>query len=475
MKRSVPPGSIPHGYIPPGSAQIGRNPLRMLTRRGHGFWVLGLFILGAGMLADQRDVLRIGLLLIAVPVLALFLVTGARLRLSCRREISPERVQIGASLIGRIQISRGSRLPAGMVLLEDCVPPELGNSPRFTLDHSSASRTRSVEYPLFGRVRGRWTCGPVLVRTTDPFGLVRVDRRFTATTEVLVTPQISRLRSLNRAGGQGRAGETPAHQVGIGGADDVLIREYRDGDDVRRVHWPSTARRGELMVRREEQSSDPGARIILDSRTVAHAGTGIDDSLEWAVSAATSIGLHFLVNGYALEVFDAGGRMPLSSPGQERQGTSTEMLIRRFSELRGRRTTSMRYALDAARPDRRIRLAIAIMGRTSAEEANTVLRAQPAGTGGLAIMLDVDSFADSQHRTEPPASPSASSWNHQQLGRAAVGGPVDPSPNDPLDGTKPPGRTAADVLRANGWQVIVAQHQTSVAEIWDQFLLQAAR
>ena len=81
------------------------------------------------------------------------------------------------------------------------------------------------------------------------------------------------------------------------GEDDVIPRAYRDGDELRRVHWRSTARYGELMVRREEQRWRNKATVFLDSRSVAHVGSGAASSFEMAVSAAASLGVHIAQEG----------------------------------------------------------------------------------------------------------------------------------------------------------------------------------
>ena len=66
----------------------------------------------------------------------------------------------------------------------------------------------------------------------------------------------------------------------MAGEDDVIPRAYRDGDELRRVHWRSTARYGELMVRREEQRWRNRATVLLDSRSISHMGTGAGSSFE---------------------------------------------------------------------------------------------------------------------------------------------------------------------------------------------------
>jgi hypothetical protein len=75
----------------------------------------------------------------------------------------------------------------------------------------------------------------------------------------------------------------------------VLVREYQARDDVRRIHWPSTARTGSLMVRREEAAWDPTAWLLLDSRAGVHPAVGsLSPTFEALVSAAASLGVRML-------------------------------------------------------------------------------------------------------------------------------------------------------------------------------------
>ena len=186
-----------------------RRPWRLLHRPAADvFVIVGLLVVIAAMVAGQRDVMRIGLLLLALPVIAAVLVARARLRLSCERSVEPAQVPLGSPMRGRIMLGQEGRLPAGILLLEDSVPAELGNRPRFVVDKADLSWRREVEYPMLGRVRGRFHTGPLMVRTTDPFGLVQLDRQFQATTEVMITP----------------AGGAPARD-----ADGRRRRQYRRG------------------------------------------------------------------------------------------------------------------------------------------------------------------------------------------------------------------------------------------------------
>jgi uncharacterized protein (DUF58 family) len=371
-----------------------RKPWRLLTARGRIFLVAGIAVVLVAMVAGQRDVMRLGLLLAALPVIAAIIVSRARLRMSCERLIEPAQVPLGSPMKGQIILGQDGRLPAAILLLEDVVPRELGSRPRFLVDRADQSWRRVVEYPLLGRVRGRFSTGPLTVRTSDPFGLVQLDRQFVATSEVMVTPRVVPLPTIRATGGAGSTGEARPHRIGVVGQDDALVREYRQGDDVRRIHWRSTARWGDLMVRREEQAWDPSASIMLDSRSAAHAGRGMQNSMEWAISAAASIAIHFLDDGFGIEIYEADGPLHIAGSMGQHSSASQELVVNRLTDLRPRSTTTMHYAVESATVDRPGQLVIAIMGRMSAADANSLLRVRRNRAYGLAMVLDVDTFAD---------------------------------------------------------------------------------
>lgn len=409
-----------------------RRPWRLLTARGRLFVVVGLVGLLTGLLAGQRDVLRLSVLLLALPAVAAVLVSRARLRLSCERSIDPPEVPLGSPMRGRITLGQDGRLPAGILMLEDSVPRELGLRPRFLVDKPDLSWRREVEYPLLGRVRGRFTTGPLMVRTTDPFGLVQLDRQFVATSDVMVTPQIVPLAPMRASGGGGSTGEARPHRIGVVGQDDALVREYRQGDEVRRIHWRSTAHRGELMVRREEQAWDPSANVILDSRIGAHAGRGLHSSLEWAISAAASVALHFLDEGYSVEIFEADGPLHITGSMGQHSSASAELVVSRLTDLTGKVTSSLHHAVQSAADDRAGQLVVAVLGRMDAADAHTLLRLQRNRSQGMALMLDVDTFAES------PATPRQRA-EHELAGQ---------------------------ILRENAWRVVDVPRGMGVADAW---------
>ncbi len=175
-------------------------------------------------------------------------------------------MQVGASSRVVLRLQNLSRLPTGTMLLEDRLPYALGSRPRLVLERLGAHQASSVAYTVRADVRGRYEVGPLVVRLTDPFGLCELTRSFPSVDRLTVIPQVVPLPSVRLAGEYAGTGESRARSVAVHGEDDAATREYRHGDDLRRVHWRSTARVGELMVRREEQPWESRATVVLDTR-----------------------------------------------------------------------------------------------------------------------------------------------------------------------------------------------------------------
>ena len=228
------------------------------------------------------------------------------------------------------------------------------------------------------------------------FGLARNDMAFVTTTEIAVTPKIYELGGL-RAGSSGSSAEARSARAGLVGQDDVLVREYRRGDDVRRVHWRSTARAGELMVRREEQSWQPTTRLLVDNRRCAHVGGGPDSSFEWAVSAAASAGLALLGAGSILELADADG---LSlSPDSDRSVRSQQLLYE-LTDITLTSAESLAAGLFAGGENRLPSSSVlAVLGQLTDADLATLIEATPRSGSAHALLLDVQSFAGGSSRS----------------------------------------------------------------------------
>ncbi len=252
-----------------------RSLLAGFTTRGTSFLAAGIAAVIAGLLLGDHALTSVGFLLVALPMLAALAAGRARYRLSCVRAISPARISAGHTATVTLRLENVSRLPTSLMLAEDTVPYALGTKPRFVLDGIERGGIRELSYPLRSDLRGKFAIGPLEVRIADAFGLVEVGRSFSSNTMFLVTPKVVPLARSVVSGSWIGEGDGKSRAVAAAGEDDVIPRAYRDGDELRRVHWRSTARYGELMVRREEQRWRNRTTLLLDTRRRAHAGSGV--------------------------------------------------------------------------------------------------------------------------------------------------------------------------------------------------------
>ena len=145
-----------------------------------------------GLLIPEPDLLRIGALLMALPLLSAFGSGRARYRLSCVRQMTPSRLPAGRTAALTIRLINVSRLRTGLLLAEDTVPYALGSRPRFVFEGIGGGGSREFTYQLGADTRGKYTIGPLRVRVADSFGLVSITRAFTTTSTLTVTSAISR-------------------------------------------------------------------------------------------------------------------------------------------------------------------------------------------------------------------------------------------------------------------------------------------
>src|SRR4051812_8328654 len=289
-----------------------------LTVRGRCLLAAGLAAIVCAAVLHEVNLLRIGIFLVALPVIAYAMVARTRYRLTCTRRLDPARTNAGRPAQVLLRLQNVSRLPTGLMLAEDTVPYMLGGRPRFVLDRVLPQRAVDVDYTVRSQMRGRYRIGPLTVRLTDPFGLCELTRSFSASDMLVVRPQVVPLPEVRIGGDWAGAGESRARSVATAGEDDAATREYRQGDDLRRIHWRSTARRGELMVRREEQPWQSRAVLLVDCRGSVHHGDGPSSSLEWAISAGASIGLHLSKAGFTMRVVgDSGDEVVTASVGAD--------------------------------------------------------------------------------------------------------------------------------------------------------------
>ncbi|MFD4654346.1 DUF58 domain-containing protein [Kitasatospora sp. NPDC058444] len=376
------------------SASGLRAGFRGLTTRGRSFLAAGVTAVVCSYLLDQDALLRVGVLLAALPLVAVVVVANTRYRVASGRRLSPRRAVAGQEARVHLRVDNVSRVPTGVLLLEDKVPYVLGPRPRFVLDRVEPRGHREVSYRVRSDLRGRFPLGPLQLRLSDPFGMCEVTRAFTASDVLTVVPQVQPLPAVRLSGEWIGQGESRSRTLALAGDDDVILREYRPGDDLRRVHWRSTARYGELMVRREEQPQQARATVLLDTREIAHRGSGPASSFEWAIACAASVAVHLLERGYQTRLLtDTGQSVPGPGAGGSHSGADTSGLI-----LDALAVADLSDGGTLSRAEDPLRaggegLLVAVLGDLDDAQATRLGRLRSRAGGAIAFLLDTGTWA----------------------------------------------------------------------------------
>ena len=355
--------------------------MHSLTARGRTMVAAGLIGAGAGWGLGQPAVTAVALLLVLLPVIGVIVVRRSRFVLGSARAVHPSRIPFGTEAEVVLTVENGSRLASGALLLEDTVPEALGAPARLLLDRIPPRAQRSERYHVVGHQRGRQRIGPLTVTVTDPFGTAALSRAFEGTNAVMVTPEIVALGTAGASMAAGGQGETMFRAISARGDDDLLPREHRPGDDMRRIHWRATARQGELMVRREEQAWHSSLTVVLDDRERAHHGAGASSTFEWAVSAAASIAVHYLRSGWRLAVLTSSGRV--LSEAQSASGAELDSVLQAFADVR---LTSAPMATSLGLDAASATAVVAVLGRLA--EDDTQALARPAASFAGCLLME---------------------------------------------------------------------------------------
>ena len=400
-----------------------------LTTRGSAFIAAGLTLLVGGLLLGFTDITRVGVLLCSLPVLAGLNARRNSNSVVLTRTVKPTRLVVDQTAGVAVMLKNISGRRTQLQLAEEHVDNLLGHRPRFIMPAMEPGDIREMNYQIRSQVRGRYQLGPLTLRRQDPYGLASITATQPGTTDILVLPRIEILgRGRPRTNDVGAEGAIP-HLVALHGEDDVAVRSYHDGDDLRRIHWPTTAHRSELMVRQEDPPARRRAVIVLDSRAAGHQGSGSMGSFEWAVTAAASIAAHLAEHRYILHLASS----ETAGEGHTTQPIEVDDVLASLAMAQLGPGQQFDDVLRWAHPLTSTGgLVIAVV--TDQDEAALRLTAalrQPEGIG-LLILLDSASFAQSR--------PGATSDHTLAL---------------------------ADMVAAAGWSTCVVSLGMTVAQAWN--------
>lgn len=321
----------------------------MLTRRGMAVIVASLAIAIAGRTLGLGEFYGlagggIGL------VVAGFVMTRRRGDdVVITRTITPSRVHVGSPW--RVQIRAVNRGTKPSPLLAVHTTFSLGQRyARFALAPLEPGTAAEAAFRLPTERRGVFTLGPLILERADIFGLVARRTEVAPGTQLTVYPRVDAITSLDGVGIADPLAEVHGpRRVGATGGDFFALVEYEQGDDLRRVHWPSVARTGRLMIRHEETPWRGRTTVVLDMRASAHNEESFEDALSAAASVLVAGGVrNGLVRLVTTGRYDSGfgaGRVHLDHllevlAQAEPQTDATPGGLAALSRTRGRATAA---------------------------------------------------------------------------------------------------------------------------------------
>lgn len=288
----------------------------------------------------------------------------------------------------QITIRNDGARPSPPLTIKDAAPDVLGGPVRVAFGSLRPRAEQTVNVQKTFGMRGRHTIGPLRGRLTDPFGLAERFTELAPAAQVLAYPRIDVLRE-SAPEARGESGRAPLHRLAPSGDEFYAVREWQEGDDLRMIHWRSTARLGELMIRQDEVRPLPRATILVDSRALVHSAGGPESSLEWAISGAASIIWELATQGYALRLALADGGPGVARGGREaRDPLLTALAVAKPSAARSlipalRRTMARPGAGGAL---------IALLPPPDTESVAALARMRGVYTWCGAVLVDTSSF-----------------------------------------------------------------------------------
>ncbi|OPY67560.1 MAG: hypothetical protein A4E63_02234 [Syntrophorhabdus sp. PtaU1.Bin050] len=209
---------------------------------------------------------------------------------------------------------RGSRY---MIEVVDSFPagePEL-RSPMTFITRLRGRQERNYSFPLTCYKRGEYVIGPLRLRSAYPLGISSISRTLPVPNPtLLVYPRVFEIPYIPlRANGY-----MPMLGVEVtsraGGCEEFIgVREYKEGDSLKYIHWPSTAKHNRYIVKEFEIRASTEITIFLDLHSKSNIGKEKETTLEYAIKIAASIAKYALERGHSIQIVGYGAK-PLVIP-----------------------------------------------------------------------------------------------------------------------------------------------------------------
>jgi uncharacterized protein (DUF58 family) len=343
-----------------------------------------MLVCGVGVLVAARtfsvvELFVAGVALIALPLVALVLVGGSRLRMRVRRTINPSRVHAGDVTRVELAVANSGTGHTPTLTLTDPVAGTRGAA--LSLGPLRPRSSARAAYRLPTAHRGVIAVGPLRMSIEDPFGLARRQVVAAPVLELTVLPHVDRI-SLPLPGGDRdpHGGTARVNELARRGEEFYGLRPYVVGDDLRHVHWKSSARTGELFVKQVENPRQDRTIVLVDSRRDSHR----DDSFERAASAAASVATAAFGHRHLLRLVGTDG----TDTGLGTGLAHVDGVLEYLATVELRNSGSLRVLIDQVSRTGAGGLVVAVLGRPTNVELDSLARLGRAGAKVVAVVCD---------------------------------------------------------------------------------------
>jgi uncharacterized protein (DUF58 family) len=255
-----------------------------MTRFGAGVLIAGIALAVVGGLAHWVPVTVIGIAMVVIVAGSVAHVLR-RPHLALDRAVEPPRVEKGLPAIAVVHVTNMSRRSIAPLTIEQ----RLGDEPiRAVLPRLRRGEQGLRTYRLPTSHRGVYDIGPVEIPRADPFGLCRTVQRMGSAQRIAVHPRLLSLRTLPT--GISRNLEGPSSDTSPQGTVTFhRLREYVVGDDLRTIHWLSTARAGKLVVRHNVDTAQPYTVVLTDLNPEGYSAETFEEAIDVTASMLVSM------------------------------------------------------------------------------------------------------------------------------------------------------------------------------------------
>lgn len=270
-----------------------------MTRFGRAAFGLALATAGSGVALRYRELILIGLATLLVFVTAV-LWTRSRPRLSVTRILQPNRVDQGSVAIATLAVTNESRRSSpAMVALERFG----GSGVSVSIPRLEPGGSHHRPYRLPTERRGVYQVGPLTVSRSDPFHLMRSGQDQVPTDTLWVHPKPWQMSPFPNGTTRDLEGPTSGEAL-HGGIAFHSLRDYVLGDDLRLIHWKSSARTDRTMVRHNVDTFQPRTLVVFDVNRSLYEE---EEDFEHAVQVVASLMVANAAHNYPIRLRTTAG------------------------------------------------------------------------------------------------------------------------------------------------------------------------